>query len=114
MKVRITQAALADLRDIGHWIALDDPERAITFVQELAEKCLSLSDRPSPIRPRPRRVKASGSDGIANPDPLPCRRGDHRRPALSEDVHATVTLFVVAGAPRGLSLTQGFCIIFRG
>ena len=45
MKVRITQAAFADLRDIGYWIALDDPERAITFVQELAEKCLSLSDR---------------------------------------------------------------------
>jgi plasmid stabilization system protein ParE len=39
MKVRITQAAYVDLRDIGHWIALDDPERAITFLQELAEKC---------------------------------------------------------------------------
>jgi len=45
VKVRITQAAFADLRDIGHWIALDDPERAIAFVQELAEKCLRLSDR---------------------------------------------------------------------
>ena len=45
MKVRITQAAFADMRDIGNWIALDDSERAITFVQELAEKCLSLADR---------------------------------------------------------------------
>lgn len=45
MKVRIAQAAFDDLRDIGHWIALDDPERAISFVRELAEKCLSLSDR---------------------------------------------------------------------
>jgi plasmid stabilization system protein ParE len=37
MKVRLARTAIADLRDIGHWIALDDPERAITFVQELAE-----------------------------------------------------------------------------
>jgi len=46
MKVVLTQAALADLRDIGHWIALDDPERAVTFVGELSEKCLGLADRP--------------------------------------------------------------------
>jgi plasmid stabilization system protein ParE len=46
MNVVLTQAALADLRDIGHWIALDDPDRAISFVQELADKCLGLADRP--------------------------------------------------------------------
>lgn len=46
MKVVLTQAALADLRDIGHWIALDDPERAVTFVQELGEKCRGLADNP--------------------------------------------------------------------
>jgi toxin ParE1/3/4 len=46
MKVVLTQAALADLRDIGHWIALDDPDRAITFVHELSEKCLGLAGRP--------------------------------------------------------------------
>jgi plasmid stabilization system protein ParE len=40
MKVILSQAAIADLLEIGHWIALDDPQRAITFVQELAEKCL--------------------------------------------------------------------------
>jgi Arc/MetJ-type ribon-helix-helix transcriptional regulator len=56
----------ASPRDIGHWIALDDPERAITFVQELAEKCLSLSNGPSCIRRRPKPARASGSDGIAN------------------------------------------------
>jgi plasmid stabilization system protein ParE len=66
MKVRITQAAFADLRDIGHWIALDDPERAVTFVQELGEKCLSLSDRAFLYRRRPRLAKASGSEGTAN------------------------------------------------
>jgi toxin ParE1/3/4 len=46
MRVILTQAALADLRDIGHWIALDDSGRAITFVDELSEKCLGLADRP--------------------------------------------------------------------
>lgn len=46
MKVVLTQAALADLRDIGHWIALDDPERAVTFVRELGEKCMGLADGP--------------------------------------------------------------------
>lgn len=66
MKVRLTQEAIADLRDIGHWIALDDPERAITFVQELADKCLSLSDRAFLFRPRLRPARASGSEGIAN------------------------------------------------
>lgn len=66
MRVRITQAAFDDLRDIGHWIGLDDPERAISFVRELAEKCLSLSDRAFLYRPRRRRAKASGSGGIEN------------------------------------------------
>jgi plasmid stabilization system protein ParE len=46
MKVFLTQAALADLRDIGHWIALDDPERAVTFVRELGDKCLGLAGNP--------------------------------------------------------------------
>lgn len=31
MKVVLTQAALADLRDIGHWIALDDPDRPLLY-----------------------------------------------------------------------------------
>jgi plasmid stabilization system protein ParE len=66
MKVRLTQGAIADLRDIGHWIALDDPERAITFVQEMAESAWASRTGPSSIHPRLRRVKASVSDGIAN------------------------------------------------
>lgn len=65
MKIRITQEAFTDLRDIGHWIALDDPERALTFVQELAEKCLGLSDRAF-LYPAAPEAKASGSEGIAN------------------------------------------------
>ena len=46
MNVVLTREAIADLRDIGLWIALDDPDRAATFVRELSEKCLELADRP--------------------------------------------------------------------
>jgi len=46
MKVILTQSALADLRDIGHWIALDDPDRSVMFIGELRSKCLGLADRP--------------------------------------------------------------------
>jgi plasmid stabilization system protein ParE len=48
MRVVLSQAAIADLRDIGHWIALDHPERAVTFVQELARKCAELGEAPLP------------------------------------------------------------------
>ena len=46
MKVILTQSALAELRDIGHWIALDDPDRSVMFIGELRSKCLGLADRP--------------------------------------------------------------------
>lgn len=32
---------------VGEWIAHDDPQRAISFMQELRDRCLSLADRPS-------------------------------------------------------------------
>lgn len=37
---------MSDLEAIGDHIALDNPERAITFVQELRDKCLGLSALP--------------------------------------------------------------------
>lgn len=46
MNVVMTQAAIADLLDIGHWIGLEDPDRALTFVDELEAKCLDLADKP--------------------------------------------------------------------
>lgn len=46
MNVVMTQAAIADLLDIGHWIGLEDPDRALTFVNELEAKCLDLADKP--------------------------------------------------------------------
>ncbi len=46
MKVVITVAAEADLRDIGDWIAPDSSARALTFTQELRDRCKRLVDAP--------------------------------------------------------------------
>ncbi|HMG46450.1 MAG TPA: type II toxin-antitoxin system RelE/ParE family toxin [Allosphingosinicella sp.] len=47
MKVRFNASAEADLEAIGDWIAEDDPGRAASFVVELRERCLSLTDKPN-------------------------------------------------------------------
>jgi toxin ParE1/3/4 len=54
MKVIITAAAEADLRQIGDWIAQDNRARAITFTRELRERCKRLVDAPRgfPLLPR--------------------------------------------------------------
>jgi toxin ParE1/3/4 len=44
--VRITVAAEADLEAIGDWIAQDNPNRALTFIAELREACLTLAELP--------------------------------------------------------------------
>ena len=46
MKVVITDPALADLREIGDWIARDNRRRALTFVEELEAACAGLADNP--------------------------------------------------------------------
>jgi toxin ParE1/3/4 len=46
MIVVITDAAEADLEEIGDWIARDNPVRALTFVRELRRRCESLIDGP--------------------------------------------------------------------
>lgn len=46
MRVEISGPAAADLEDIADWIASDNQERADSFVAELIEKGLSLSDHP--------------------------------------------------------------------
>ncbi|HRO88447.1 MAG TPA: type II toxin-antitoxin system RelE/ParE family toxin [Chiayiivirga sp.] len=58
MKVRLTQDAEADLETIGDWIAADNPARAVTYVRELREKCMSLVDMPLafPLIPRYERL----------------------------------------------------------
>jgi toxin ParE1/3/4 len=46
MKVRLTREAEADLERIGDYIAQDNPQRALTFIAELREMCLTLADIP--------------------------------------------------------------------
>jgi toxin ParE1/3/4 len=54
MKVVITDAAFADLLEIGRFIGKDNPRRAETFVSELYDRCERLGDNPRayPLLPR--------------------------------------------------------------
>ena len=54
MRVVITDEAETDLEDIGDYIAEDNSRRAVTFVQELVERCHRLVDAPRgfPLVPR--------------------------------------------------------------
>jgi toxin ParE1/3/4 len=54
MKLWLTREAEADLERIGDFIAQDNPQRALTFIAELREKCLTLADSPDafPLVPR--------------------------------------------------------------
>lgn len=54
MKVRIAAEAESDLEGIGDYIARDNPQRALSFVLELRDKCLGLADGPLafPLVPR--------------------------------------------------------------
>ena len=54
MKVVLSAQAEADLEDIGDCIALDNPRRALTFIQELRESCENLATRHKafPLVPR--------------------------------------------------------------
>ena len=44
--VSYSPAALTDLRGIGRYIAEDDPDRALTFVDELRTKAQIAAERP--------------------------------------------------------------------
>lgn len=54
MIVKITVAAEADLKQIGEWIAVDDPVRAATFIDQILQKIETLVDAPRgyPLVPR--------------------------------------------------------------
>ncbi|MEA3536305.1 type II toxin-antitoxin system RelE/ParE family toxin [Rhizobium sp. CC-YZS058] len=54
MIVLISRSAEAELERIADRIALDNPKRSVTFVQELISRCTSLGDMPLafPILPR--------------------------------------------------------------
>ncbi|MGY4396942.1 toxin ParE1/3/4 [Sphingomonas sp. UYAg733] len=46
MIVTFADVAEADLEAIGDWIAQDNPHRALSFVDMLRDRCLSLASRP--------------------------------------------------------------------
>lgn len=54
MRLVFSKPAVDDLREIDHWIAHDNPSRAVTFVQELRQTCRDLLAFPKayPIDPR--------------------------------------------------------------
>ncbi len=65
MKLMITDEAKVDLIHIGDHIAQDNPHRALSFVEELEERCRALPSMPLLYPLVPRR-EASG-----------IRRADH-------------------------------------
>ena len=54
MKVRFTTEAVADLRLISDYIAKENPPRALSFIDELEQKCLTIATTPRafPLVPR--------------------------------------------------------------
>ena len=47
MIVLITDQAEADLERIGDYIAMDNPQRAVSFIHELVERCKRLAETPN-------------------------------------------------------------------
>lgn len=46
MRVALTRDALADLKEIGRWIAQDNPRRARSFVKDLSDASMALGRQP--------------------------------------------------------------------
>jgi toxin ParE1/3/4 len=53
MRVRLSETALADIRDIAEFVAANDPVRAAAFADELLDACEQIGDQP---RAYPRRT----------------------------------------------------------
>ncbi len=52
-RLLLSPRAAADLDDIAEYIARDNPERAVTFVEELEAKCRAVAAAPETYPPRP-------------------------------------------------------------
>jgi toxin ParE1/3/4 len=46
VRVKIMPSAESDLEQIGDWIALGDPRRAITFTDQLRQRCERVGSSP--------------------------------------------------------------------
>jgi toxin ParE1/3/4 len=53
MRAYLTPQAEIDLEKIGDYIALDNPKRAVTFIQEVRQHCERIADRPLGYVARP-------------------------------------------------------------
>ena len=53
MRAYFTPLAEADLEEIGDYIALDNPRRAVSFIREIREHCEKIADGPLHYVARP-------------------------------------------------------------
>lgn len=53
MRAIFLPSAVADLEEIGDYIALDNPRRARSFVGELRKQCATITENPAAYRTRP-------------------------------------------------------------
>ena len=53
MRFRFSRRAETDIEKIGDFIARDNPTRALTFIQELRDRCRKLTDFPEAAPARP-------------------------------------------------------------
>ncbi len=49
---RLRPKAVADLEAIGDYIALDDPQRAVSFIDEMTTVCTRIAERPRAFQRR--------------------------------------------------------------
>lgn len=52
MRLQLSPRAALDLEEIGDFIAQDNPERALTFIDELYDRCVKVSELPLAYRQR--------------------------------------------------------------
>ena len=53
MRARFTPLAEADLEATGDYIARDNPQRALSFVRDLRERCVRIAELPRAAQHRP-------------------------------------------------------------
>jgi toxin ParE1/3/4 len=46
MRAHLTPQAEIDLEEIGDYIALDNPKRAVSFIREIRQHCEKIADGP--------------------------------------------------------------------
>jgi toxin ParE1/3/4 len=66
MGVLLTPLAETDLEEIGDYIALDNPTRALTFIQEIRLQCQKIGRSPLAYRARPELGEGIRSSPFGN------------------------------------------------